>query len=91
MIYFIKLQLTLFFNIMEDIDMLKKVSAFILLITGCIMLVAMSIFLIYYSIYQKQPIDDNVLLIYLLYMIFIIFIVVGFAIIDDVEKKDKDK
>lgn len=70
--------------------MLKKVSAFILLITGCIMVVGISIFIIYYNIYQKQPIGDNVLVIYMLYMIFIIFIVVGFAIIDDVEKKDKD-
>lgn len=54
------------------------------------MVVAMSIFLIYYNIFQKQPIDDNVLLIYLLYLIFIIFIAVGFAIIDDVEKKEND-
>ena len=74
---------------MEDINMLKKISAFILVITGCIMVVAISIFLIYYNIFQKQPIGDNVLLIYLLYLIFIIFIAVGLSILDDVEKKEK--
>ena len=70
--------------------MLKKVSGFIMFLIGCIMIVGMSIFLIYFNIIQKHPIKDNSFLLYLLYLIFIIFIAVGFSIIDDVEKKEKN-
>lgn len=69
--------------------MLRKTAGFFMFIIGCIMVVGISIFLIYYTLIQKQSINNNGFLIYLLYFIFIIFIVVGFCIIDDAEKKEK--
>ena len=71
--------------------MLKKVSGFIMFLIGCIMIVGMSIFLIYFNIIQKQPITDISFLLYMLYLIFFIFIAVGYSIIDDVEKTEKEK
>ena len=70
--------------------MLRKTAGFFMFITGCIMVIGMSIFLIYYNIIQKHPIEDNLLLLYTLYLTFTIFIAMGYSIIDDVEKKEKD-
>ncbi len=67
--------------------MLRKTAGFFMFITGCIMVIGMSIFLIYYNIIQKHPIEDNLLLLYTLYITFTIFIAMGYSIIDNVEKK----
>lgn len=70
--------------------MLRKTAGFFMFIIGCIMVSGMSIFLIYYNIIQKQPITDSSFLLYLLYFIFIIFMAVGYGILDDAEKKEKE-
>ena len=70
--------------------MLRKTAGFFMFIIVCIMVSGMSIFLIYYNIIQKQPITDSSFLLYLLYFIFIIFMAVGYGILDDAEKKEKE-
>ena len=70
--------------------MFKKVSGFIMFVIGCIMIAAMTVFLFYYNIIQKQSVSDNVIVLYVSYFINIMFISFGYSILDDAEKKEKD-
>ena len=70
--------------------MLKKVAGFSMMIIGLIMIAAITVFLFYYNIIQKQSVSDNIIVLYVSYFVNIMFIVFGYGILDDAEKKEKD-